>query len=104
MDTKTADALAWLLQADEPSVRYLTRCGLLGQEDSVSDRASITAGPWVSALLGGQHEDGGFGGDPYRKWTGAHWRLASLAEPKRRPATRASQPPASMSWPGSSTV
>jgi hypothetical protein len=31
-------------------------------------------------LLAGQHEDGGFGGDPYRKWTGAHWRLVSLAE------------------------
>lgn len=79
MDTKTADAMAWLLQADEPSVRYLTRCDLL-DEDSVSDRAAITAGPWVSALLAGQQEDGGFGGDPYRKWTGAHWRLVSLAE------------------------
>jgi hypothetical protein len=79
VDTKTADALAWLLAAEEPSVRYLARRDLLG-EDSPSDRAAITAGPWVSALLAGQHEDGGFGGDPYRKWTGAHWRSVSLAE------------------------
>jgi hypothetical protein len=79
VDTETADAMAWLLQAEEPSVRYLARCDLLG-EDSVSDRADVMAGTWVSALLAGQHEDGGFGGDPYRKWTGAHWRLVSLAE------------------------
>ena len=79
MDTKTADTLAWLLAAEEPSVRYLARRDLLG-DDSPSERAAITAGPWVSALLAGQHEDGGFGDDPYRKWTGAHWRLVSLAE------------------------
>jgi hypothetical protein len=24
--------------------------------------------------------DGGFGGHPYKKWTGAHWRLVSLVE------------------------
>ncbi|HEX6515306.1 MAG TPA: hypothetical protein VF049_07015 [Nocardioidaceae bacterium] len=91
MDTKTADALAWLVEAEEPSVRYLARCDLLG-EDWLSDRAAITAGPWVSALLAGQHEDGGFGGDPYRKWTGAHWRLVSLAEleaPARDPRVSA---------------
>jgi hypothetical protein len=38
------------------------------------------AGPAVSALLSGQQKDGGFGGDPYRKWTGVHWRLVALAE------------------------
>lgn len=79
MDTKTADTIAWLLAAEEPAVRYLTRRDLL-EADSLSDRADILAGPWVSALLAGQHENGGFGGDPYRKWTGAHWRLVSLAE------------------------
>ena len=71
--------MAWLLAAEEPAVRYLARHDLLG-EGSASDRAAITAGPWVSALLAGQQEDGGFAGDPYRKWTGAHWRLVSLAE------------------------
>ena len=31
-------------------------------------------------LLAGQRRDGGFGVHPYRKWTGAHWRLVSLVE------------------------
>ena len=34
----------------------------------------------VTALLSGQQPDGGFGVHPYRKWTGAHWRLVSLVE------------------------
>jgi hypothetical protein len=34
----------------------------------------------VKKLLSGQRADGGFGVHPYQKWTGAHWRLVSLAE------------------------
>jgi hypothetical protein len=79
MDERTADAVAWLLAAEEPAVRHLARRDLLG-EDSAPDRAAITTGPWVSALFAGQQDDGGFGDDPYRKWTGAHWRLVALAE------------------------
>jgi hypothetical protein len=79
VDESTAGAVAWLLATEEPAVRQLTRRDLL-DEDSVPDRAALTAGPWVSALLAGQQEDGGFGGDPYRKRTGAHWRLVALAE------------------------
>jgi hypothetical protein len=79
MGAPTAGAVAWLLAAREPAVRHLTRRDLLG-EDAEPSRATITAGPWVSALLAGQHDDGGFGDDPYRKWTGAHWRLVALAE------------------------
>ncbi len=73
-----AAAVAWLLSAKEPAVRHLTRREVL-VEDSTRDQAAISKGPWVSALLAGQQDDGGFGGDPYRKWTGAHWRLVSLA-------------------------
>ncbi len=79
VDEGTATAVEWLLSAQEPAVRHLTRRDLLGQ-DSARDRADIATGPWVSALLAGQRKDGGFGGDPYRKWTGTHWRLVSLAE------------------------
>jgi hypothetical protein len=79
VDEGTTDAVAWLLAAEEPAVRYLTRRDLL-DEDSAPDQSAITAGPWVSALLAGQQDDGGFGDDPYRKWTGAHWRLVALAE------------------------
>lgn len=79
VDEGTAGAVGWLLAAQEPAVRHLTRRELLG-DDSVPDPAAITAGPWVSALLAGQQTDGGFGRDPYRKWTGAQWRLVALAE------------------------
>ena len=34
----------------------------------------------IGGLLGGQDRDGGFGGHPYAKWGGAHWRLVSLVE------------------------
>lgn len=34
----------------------------------------------VAGLLAGQETDGSFGVHPYRKWTGAHWRLVSLVE------------------------
>ena len=44
------------------------------------DRDAIPRGPRVLALLRGQRRDGGFGGHPYKKWTGAHWRLVSLVE------------------------
>jgi len=34
----------------------------------------------IAGLLSAQQPDGSFGGHPYRKWIGAHWRLVSLAE------------------------
>jgi hypothetical protein len=40
----------------------------------------IRRGPWVRRLLAEQAADGGFGGHPYAKWGGAHWRLVSLVE------------------------
>lgn len=79
MDQATAEAVDWLLAAEEPAVRHLTRRDLLG-DNAAPDRSLIVKGPWVSALLAGQRQDGGFGDNPYRKWTGAHWRLVALAE------------------------
>jgi hypothetical protein len=74
MDARTASALRWLLESEEPAVRHLARRDLLGA-DVTADSADLHAGPWVSALL-----TGGLDVRPYRKWTGAHWRLVSLAE------------------------
>ena len=34
----------------------------------------------IAGLLSAQQDDGSFGGHPYRRWTGAHWRLVSLVE------------------------
>jgi hypothetical protein len=78
-DDRDDAAVAWLLTSTEPAVRYLTRRDLLGEE-SRPDRDAILDGARVRALFAGQQPDGGFGGSPYRKWWGAHWRLVSLVE------------------------
>jgi hypothetical protein len=72
-------AVEWLLASQEPAIVYLARRDVLG-EIVRPDSATILAGPKVRALLRGQRADGGFGGHPYKKWTGAHWRLVSLVE------------------------
>jgi hypothetical protein len=69
----------WLLSSDEPAVRFLARRDVLGEQVE-PDPDEILRGPKVRALLRGQQRDGGFGGHPYNKWTGAHWRLVSLVE------------------------
>ena len=72
-------AADWLLSSDEPAVRYLTRRDVL-REPVEADPEEALSGRWVHALLSGQQRDGGFGGHPYEKWTGAHWRLVLLVE------------------------
>jgi hypothetical protein len=72
-------AIEWLLASNEPAIRGMTRRDLLDEKDP-SDLKRVTDGPIVRALLSGQQRDGSFGVHPYRKWTGAHWRLVSLVE------------------------
>ncbi len=86
----------WLLGLDEPSVRYWVLTDLLdypaGAPEVRAAGAAIASGPRVTALFSGQEPDGGFGCHPYRKWTGAHWRLVALAElglPEGDPRARA---------------
>jgi hypothetical protein len=67
-------ALEWLLESDEPAVRYLTRRDLL-DEDADDDAAHVLEGPIVRGLLDAPND-----GHPYKKWQGAHWRLVSLVE------------------------
>jgi len=77
--TPADPAVAWLLASPEPGVRAQARRDLLDQPAAEDERAALD-GPKVSALLAGQRPDGGFGGHPYRKWGGVHWRLVSLVE------------------------
>lgn len=79
MDQRTSTALNWLLGSDEPAIRLLARRELLGERTG-DDAGRVLSGHAVTALLSGQDADGGFGVHPYRKWTGAHWRLVSLVE------------------------
>ncbi len=55
--------LAWLLEPDEPSVRYLTLKELLGRPDdpelTEAQRAAMEGGP-VADILSHQNADGGF--------------------------------------------
>jgi hypothetical protein len=87
----TREAVEWLLASDEPAIRGMARRDLLGDPDPPELRR-VLDGPIVRALLYGQQADGGFGAHPYRKWTGAHWRLISLVElevPPGEPRTTA---------------
>ena len=89
--TARVTPVEWLLASDEPAIRGMARRDLLGvpADDELS---RTTEGPMVRALLADQQPDGGFGGHPYRKWTGAHWRLVSLVElevPAGEPRTMA---------------
>jgi len=78
MDDKTGDAVNWLLSSAEPAVRLPARRDLLGEDVVRTDE--VLDGSMVRTLLSDQCRDGGFGVHPYRKWTGAHWRLVSLVE------------------------
>jgi len=77
-------AVNWLLESDDPSIRYLTLTEVLDRpsdsKEVLAAKKQIPNGPLVKTLLSGQQADGGFGVHPYQKWTGAHWRLVSLVE------------------------
>jgi hypothetical protein len=72
-------AVRWLLASTEPAIRGMARRDLLDEADPL-DLRRVLDGALVRGLLAGQQPDGGFGNHPYRKWTGAHWRLVSLVE------------------------
>lgn len=70
-------AIAWLAASEEPAVRRAAHLEFLG---TPWPGGTVNGGRIVSSLLSGQTPDGGFGVHPYRKWTGAHWRLVSLVD------------------------
>jgi hypothetical protein len=100
MEQRTLAAVNWLLDSSEPAIRLMTRRDVLGRGDS-GDADLVLAGVKVTALLAGQHADGGFGVHPYRKWTGAHWRLISLVELVILHWSRARSRPPGRCWPTS---
>jgi hypothetical protein len=66
------DAVAWLLASAEPAVRGMARRDLLGEEHA----EDVLSGAIVTRLLTDACADK----RAYKKWTGAHWRVVSLAE------------------------
>jgi predicted N-acetyltransferase YhbS len=79
MDGDTRAAVEWLLDSTEPAIRGMARRDLL-DEPEPPDLKRVTDGALVVGLKAGQTPRGDFGNHPYRKWTGAHWRLVSLVE------------------------
>lgn len=93
---KTDPAIQFLLNSNDPSIRYFTLIDLLGKSrrshEVKAARDQILDGLRVKVLLAGQHigkqkskdslaiHPGGFGTHPYKRWDGAHWRLVSLVE------------------------
>jgi hypothetical protein len=74
--------VAELLASDEPSVRWIVRTGVLGEDDDAEAREEIRASPRVRTLLAARGPDGRVDDpkQPYSKWRGAHWILLALAE------------------------
>jgi hypothetical protein len=75
-----------LLASPEPSLRWKVRTRVLGEPDNSPRirrlRGEIKRSPRVAALLARQARDGTVPvpHDAYRKWQGAHWVVATLAE------------------------
>lgn len=73
-----------LLNSDEPSVRFKVLVNVLGEKLESSDikklQGEIKSSPRVRLLLSERGKDGIIPFHPYRKWYGAHWILATLAD------------------------
>ncbi|MEW6685342.1 MAG: hypothetical protein AB1393_03945 [Candidatus Edwardsbacteria bacterium] len=73
-----------LLNSDEPSVRFKVLVNVLGKELESAEikklQEEIKSSPRVRLLLSERDKDGEIPFHPYRKWSGAHWVLASLAD------------------------
>ena len=75
-----------LLTSAEPSIRWKTRVHVLGE--SRRSRAvkslerEVRDSPWVQALLARRDSQGRLvhKSNPYAKWDGAHWIMATLAD------------------------
>jgi len=73
-----------LLVSDEPSIWFKICTGVLGEQDHSPGiealREEIRTSARVTELLAGRSADGTIAGGIYRKWTGAHWVLSTLAD------------------------
>ena len=75
-DVRSRAACDWLLESREPAVRGLAKRDLV---DEARDE-EVRTGVLMHGLLGGDHPDEMLVEHPYKKWSGAHWRLVSLVE------------------------
>lgn len=78
---KHNEILHSLLQSAEPEIRYKAAV-LLSKypAETNSIRQQITTSRLTQGLLALRLPDGTLPGHPYKKWDGAHWTLAQLAD------------------------
>ncbi len=80
----TKDLVDELLASAEPSVRYKVLTGVLGEgprSRAVREaQAAVKESRRVRDLLAERDADGRIPLNPYAKWRGAHWVLATLAD------------------------
>ncbi|MFZ0543817.1 MAG: hypothetical protein WAM60_00165 [Candidatus Promineifilaceae bacterium] len=73
-----------LLDSDEPAIRYKVMVNVLGCDPDSAEcrqlRQEIKASPRAEKLLSGWEWRSHMSPGPYRKWGGAHWVLADLAD------------------------
>jgi len=73
-----------LLNSDEPSVRFKVLVNVFGKKLESAEikklQEEIKSSLRVKRLLSERKEDGKIPSHPYRKWYGAHWILATLAD------------------------
>lgn len=78
------DIIGKLLESAEPSIRLKTLRDLLDADPSGADivalQQEVRTSPRVQALLSERDVDGRIPHNPYKKWNGAHWVLATLAD------------------------
>lgn len=77
---RVADEVDRLASSEEPSVRYLVRRDVLGEDPTsrgmMQRAAAVRSSPRVAALIEGHARAGA---PTYGKWRGAHWVLLHLA-------------------------
>jgi hypothetical protein len=78
------DIFARLLGSAEPAVRLKTLVGVFGQDpyslETMIQGWQVANSPLIQQLLSGRDESGRIPHHPYKKWVGAHWVLAMLAD------------------------
>lgn len=78
------DLINGMLNSDEPSVRFKVLINVLGKKLESAEikklQEEIKSSRRVKLLLSERDDDGKIPFNPYAKWYGAHWVLASLSD------------------------
>ena len=81
------DVLGWLLEKDQPSIRYLTLAGLLDKPESDADvksaRSAVTERGWAAEILNKQAAGGWWVSEEnlfWPKFLATNWMLLTLSD------------------------